>query len=1179
MTFKQWEFPIYNFDKEKLGVAGTIAEPANLDTEDCFLISFLPSPIRIGSKNRYVVYVKDKTLAESIKKIQFTARFYRQSDIEPFELELAPPKFDIFEYQYMVIPYTPQKTGKLQIEVKLFTSDDVSAPKRRLFLEQWVKRPYPWMKCLNKLVSSIDQLTFPLSPIMHTLLDLVGGDTDEIAKSRLRVALLGDVDILDRNVDEFYPYVDNAYRLHDADNTRVPKELLIAIICQQISSKVIVSGKREPFSVGICGLRTGAVAIVAGLKGFDLENDRSDELQMNEAELVDGMKTIYFSLSDENPIDFEKDYPPNEIINDPCEKICGVWIEDSNAEQPKLDFLAMFPKSNIYLCYELLCRLKERRYGVETVLAQDTDKCKLLAAEFMKLQLELSTWEVKEDKDPLSSKNLTEIEKKAKDFADKVVGRLNTPYVALIKHAGLGARTVQATFKDGGKTITQISDPIPRGILKFEDSDKDILKAENFGWKLGEDIEKLSLSDVNDWEMVFMDVGFWGHYNRDNPRRDFGMIEGKHVWLCKLVYDDECVDDIHGETLIRLQLIFGPDNKSIAEELINELYDEWGYTVELVSYTEAPEPPMEQPGIFLADKLTIIFPDMHLPEKWPDIPDENIYPTNGHPNDQDRKDLRALLWSSQAMLDSDYAPRTQAERVQDYLANVLTDSAGNETFNLAGTTVEFTSSQFKAEYDLVERRIRLDNSWFYPSAVHYNPKIEPPWSDEHFIDRVQNHIDPQELQGDPAPAIDLAAMLFAIKTIRNKDLDKVKVLQAGDLYEMWMGNEWLYKDFPNHEKQELLDLKLLLTDLKLLLKLYVIDKTGGPGGFQYRLGKNWLDMYNSTMREWYSNLRGHYDGAYFFFTNHIINEFKFISLCDKMRENEDCELLKFFNENFTKSDGDYLFTGDNYDILYDKVYEGNFLYDIFKFFDNEIPLYIYHEWPIELLTIRKLTGLSINQKEDQNQEFQDILKRAKTEVLRRINAIKDFSLPWPDTSDCTSRKKTLDKLKIVYHGTGEFLWNKLLLDLFSKVNCIMVNGNHDGYRGDPLLKPETKADKEVEPWYSGDGLWVEHGHRWDPYNFDGMAFGPGVTNHVHYTMRPFIQWTDEVKGKFIPDFHTQTLPCSAQWFLLVNKLSKEGYYSPELGHGGKESNIEPFSVYIVGHSHTPDLLRVRFKKE
>ncbi len=259
-------------------------------------------------------------------------------------------------------------------------------------------------------------------------------------------------------------------------------------------------------------------------------------------------------------------------------------------------------------------------------------------------------------------------------------------------------------------------------------------------------------------------------------------------------------------------------------------------------------------------------------------------------------------------------------------------------------------------------------------------------------------------------------------------------------------------------------------------------------------------------------------------------------------------------------------------------------------FDDSIPMYPHHEWPISLMINRRRTGLSdplINFPQEQS----GVVGRAKTEVQRRVSSIESFSLPWPMDTDWPngpelSRKKALTRLKARYLNSytrstetgGEFLWNRLIIDLLRQKKCAMINGNHDCYRGDPILKG-MDVTWEVESWYSKDGVWIEHGHRWDAYNQDGMPFGAAVTNQAHYNMRPLIQNSDKAKSAILPTFHEETIPSCAQWFLMVNGRSQKGSYYPTPYFQQTQSNIvNPFSVYVVGHSHNPDLLTVSFKR-
>ena len=65
-----------------------------------------------------------------------------------------------------------------------------------------------------------------------------------------------------------------------------------------------------------------------------------------------------------------------------------------------------------------------------------------------------------------------------------------------------------------------------------------------------------------------------------------------------------------------------------------------------------------------------------------------------------------------------------------------------------------------------------------------------------------------------APALDLATFLAAVLKVKN-DGAKISVIQLGDLYELWMGREFLYLDFPVTDKFSTLSIpRAVLTVLK-----------------------------------------------------------------------------------------------------------------------------------------------------------------------------------------------------------------------------------------------------------------------------------------------------------------------------------------------------------------------------
>src|ERR1043165_9262271 len=116
---------------------------------------------------------------------------------------------------------------------------------------------------------------------------------------------------------------------------------------------------------------------------------------------------------------------------------------------------------------------------------------------------------------------------------------------------------------------------------------------------------------------VKLDVGYWGNYDEDRApdggqqghkkgrQRNFGIIEGDNVWLCS--YEGKVSADNSGG--------IAPDSGKLADDLIKALA-KYGLNIKLLSHATLPpvKDAMPDPG-----KIYICFPDVHLPEQWPDL--------------------------------------------------------------------------------------------------------------------------------------------------------------------------------------------------------------------------------------------------------------------------------------------------------------------------------------------------------------------------------------------------------------------------------------------------------------------------------------------------------------------------------------------------------------------------------
>jgi outer membrane protein OmpA-like peptidoglycan-associated protein len=164
-------------------------------------------------------------------------------------------------------------------------------------------------------------------------------------------------------------------------------------------------------------------------------------------------------------------------------------------------------------------------------------------------------------------------------------------------------------------------------------------------------------------------------------------------------------------------------------------------------------------------------------------------------------------------------------------------------------------------------------------------------------------------------------------------------------------------------------------------------------------------------------------------------------------------------------------------------------------------------------------------------------------------------------------------------GQIEVKWNALIIDLLEQANCRGLYGNHDGYRGDRNLNTKISTRHRCKSGFiSEPGIWFEHGHRFDPYNRDGSAFGAAVTNYVYYHWN-VISVADVIKAPVVPQRQKSFMTGAALWYALANYPTEFARVCGLTADAVKEqlSGIYPFAVYVLGHTHTGDLARVSFR--
>jgi hypothetical protein len=658
---------------------------------------------------------------------------------------------------------------------------------------------------------------------------------------------------------------------------------------------------------------------------------------------------------------------------------------------------------------------------------------------------------------------------------------------------------------------------------------------DHYGWDMDRILSEAECGEGLSWtppsqrEVVVLDAGFWG---TDPAKvvgsRSFGLLEGNHAHVCELV-------ELAAES---------PETRESLEEwgcgLALRLQEElktWGYSFLVRSHESASES-LGADGL-PGNALTLVIPDVHLPERWP-LPKpppadqrpltprerallrRELYLGLTDPAEEERTtrgmsgerqgDLQRFLWLAEAYLRKQIpSPPAPWEVV---------DPATEESH-------AFTAEQVLHERDLLARLLSVESGWLYPPL---GPTERDP-VEEHVKSKLTEDVEGVlPLTADPAPAIDLAALLGATSSLKRRSEREepsavVRAIQVGDLYEVWINREWLYHDFPQGEAES------WFQNLK-------------RGGLRYAFWENFQYRFGAGWKVGLQEPRGPGSG-----TLEALEKLRGKLVAEKQLETVD-----------------------------------------------ELSPYVFHRWPDASLEVRRQTGTH-RPKDVEQLRAQVDATHATQQLEERLRAVDTHSLPLPGAPS-PAQQTTLDRLR---HGEAgvqlanyrteegledeEYRWNRLVLDLLGQLDCVMVRGNHDGYRGDPILTSDLSEDcagHAALNWASEHGVWAEHGHRWDVYNQDGAPFGPAVTNVV------WLNWpmvharqseSSDIEtrlGQF-PFFDTlreKIQEGAAQWAWLVAGLSKEG--RDRLAEDGGGDAVEPFALLVHGHTHNGNVKRVVF---
>ncbi|MBI4585776.1 MAG: hypothetical protein HY717_17335 [Planctomycetes bacterium] len=589
---------------------------------------------------------------------------------------------------------------------------------------------------------------------------------------------------------------------------------------------------------------------------------------------------------------------------------------------------------------------------------------------------------------------------------------------------------------------------------------------------------------VQPTQFVKLDCGFWGNYK--DPQRDFGIIEGTNVWLCKYTGTTNPGND--PDKL--------PASGTLAAMLLERLAAHGKY-IHLVSHASIP--PNARAAVPPDQKLYICFPDLHLPEQWPDL-----YPASSRlAPGRRRAGLRRLLHQCQCKVgpqndslltqaDLDLI-QTKIDAWEGGSAETITISYAVSTsvyvppvenampvFTPNRVTETFVRDEFLAEKAHLDREIQGKSAWFYRVTAAPGADVAVPPIDQNEMNPPVDSVVDDPVAGDVSPAIDLSNFLFIIRELRqSQGANKVVVVQVGDLYELWMNREFMYKQHATIPADEI-------------------------GGIR-------RDGYAAVTAMVAINVSADYTEAF------------------QLR----------MDPTWTGSSGG----------------------------PHPAKRYPYHSWPqAEMLYRHDISG----------NPGAPALTRLQGRLIARCDSVEAWTWPGGAPADHSALIVPLrDWIRAKPAGyfqrqnrraQMEIRWNRLILELLLvELDAKRIHGNHDGYRSDPQLMTNPGHRAACKPWFSELGVWVEHSHRWDYYNRDGVAMGAGMTNVVYYHNQELIAASGGFAAAAFRLEQAFYQAGSAQWYLLTNYGQPSTWFNP---------GIQKFGVYVGGHTHGPDLVKI-----
>jgi len=635
------------------------------------------------------------------------------------------------------------------------------------------------------------------------------------------------------------------------------------------------------------------------------------------------------------------------------------------------------------------------------------------------------------------------------------------------------------------------------------------------------------------------------------PQRDFGIIIGKEVWLAQFLGGTPDSSEINAankatlDTFKKLNLKCG--------EILAESIAARGFGINLLEHATASYPVPKALGgekAYNAKKLFVILPDIHLPERWAEMPPESER-YDGMFTSLARAALRTDLLNAQrppALKYQNTMGETRQKEIQDYINRIERETGMGKSHDrgialgeyhpidpiksdiLHLKSATFTWKEFLAEKAVVDRILRAECTWFYGRGPDW--ATDPPADPTYF--------------GDATPAVDLVGFLRGlVKTkeeLAAQEAGEIQVVQLGDLYEMWVNHEFLYRHFPENKDEK--------AEAPAAYKVI--------GGLAFSAGHNFQHRRD---RDWVPSMKYNYTGQDV--KIYVFDGWGKRGMSKRHITGGD------FNETLRKGDNKKLkaaresVTHSVFEAVNAELHNRELNVEKFSL-SPPINYGVYPHWKAPKATAKASEFAA-------RFHIAATPKHAQHGFSQAFMHLFEHDAKWVDTADFRSKYYRSNRL-----GFTEIYWNKMILDLLlHDLNAKVIYGNHDGYRADPLINNHLKDAKVEHPWLSFEGIWCEHSHRWDPYNRDGMAFGAGVTNLTYYKFFLFTQHrkVTGLQNLAAPEEQVSFIPGAALWFMLKH-FGGKGDWSEWIR---KMDDVKGFGIYVSGHTHAGNIARLKFE--